>query len=317
VVTTSPSLKPSSFPIEILHHIVGYLAETDKPSLAACMSASSTLNKLVGPKLYRNVSWTGENQDSYPFHIPVASFKRRITLPKRTLLKNINSATVEWHTPGSGCLSSPIFDKPLAVSTLIVRSGNREIDSWLAACRQCCYFAPTKLVAEGHINLSLKQSFRFNRSNLSKVVIIWNLEHIAVIPYDIFRASKCTNRQLIVIMRAQDDGIFDAVKDDFLWMAVYQTHKLLSYWGPAHFANDFVFVHTDAVDSAASGPRHNSDDFQRLADRIWTTSFARSGGSEGFAPKLISLEEYMRDYDWEGEFTEEEAESRLSSRTIW
>jgi len=321
----------------------------DKPTLAKCMGATLQLSTLVAPRLYTVIHWKRDRPFPLRPTIRAKTTSRLPSNKHYDLIKICHLRDHDPQEC-AGAMSGNGYNLILPVPVLLYSvQSNYDSYQGLhqracnvthksrPSCRLLQTLAPKTVVLEDAryyepIPLSL-----IDPQQLSKIVVRIDLSHTgrayprptSQLPRRPFGRSPARSKSVVFIINGFQDNDFDAGTADeengFCAILAKQLYKpnfaslvlLVNATGLITARNGSIHSRQRADISGLQFPLHSRADLQlselrhhwsseRKVARPWKTL----GEAQAMQIKFIDIQEYLREYDTSGEFTEEE-------RAVW
>lgn len=295
------------------------------------MLVSSTLNALYGPVLYHTLYWDGSDTETYPLNL----FKGQITLreprlsrSKLDFLQDLHRFEMGDHEHTDSCKGVDIIEPPLPLE--ILKLGKLTGTSQRSRGDRLKGLAPRKLLAEGAAtappsltgDLLMPPLFSLRR-NLTSVLLadyrtgdhppVWHMINTT-------DNAPRQRRAVLLVGSFQDTGIVNHHGGQKPSCSETLAERIMmSIFTVPNFPEQVVIVNSNILPKFSThwiDGESSLETFVRwmiksvrprgdLATDHRTNKIFRQWNKRNL--KFISLKKYMRDYDWEGEFTAEEA----------
>lgn len=316
-LSANPPPPPRRVPNEILLKIIGHLAG-DRSSLAKCMRVSPDVNAMAAPLLYHNISWSWGSKHGFPLIRPVQSKRlareTRLTATKQENLEKINILTIMRDHPECQCPGNPVgvAIPPPVIEVGVLRTSLRLGHSGCPSLRRVC---PTKLVADGFCTTSgtLLPDYLHGAKNITLHLHVGADWYRALNGHPVglswlrpanVPGSQCiTNLTLICRLahEARPDGLYDCLQG------------LMAQLAGCRNGEDPIRLEITIVNIAGVEGRMRQRSISGPAGLITRLEkiFNDNGGESDSKIKFVSKQDYIANYDWTGEFRQEEVDQWL------
>jgi hypothetical protein len=319
-------LKPT-FPVEILDRIISYIDNTDKQSLGRCMRVSSAFNAMAAPRLYNTLTLGETSGLTDPFR----QSKRGvfdIPVKKAWMKKSKDKQKTQGKEKDLGYMRHLFFEGFFNLNQFPKSVKPADKGKTLQCVKSIRLIFFDNSQGEIHHRQMGEVAARF--TNIEKLVLVGS-SHLLKVPLD--NVSSTCRRGVVVIDSYL--GLFpplDWTSKPFEHVVYVFINRRSACPQPEllkHFAHAIAHAASKAESSKTitivNAPTYSTrnDPEKPLRDYICSTlhtkrhfeiKFSNRGRqtSDDAAPlqyptlKYISMQEYLRDYDWSGEFTDEE-----------
>ena len=335
-------------PNEILDLVINSVV--DKPTLAKLMRVSSSMNHMVGPRLYAHVKWRTNHVCPLAVTPRAGGSVVRVSPPKSDILNHVRTV----HFCFQSLLDCPLLQTedgktivlPIDILRYAVRSHNDDSLSQYTdkaqnhvhtSGRDCSFFsglASAKLVIDHAVHNDHLPVRFIDKGRLRKIVVNINLFVYSRfrhgeqprIRFRPFGNSPTRSKSVVFIISDLYTGppVLGSQHSHFWSKLAEETYR-------ANFASTILVVNATGLIRNEKGyvVSRQPQDISSVAARLVTCMEEKSrqlkfswglmlltsrwktvAEAEATTIKFIDIQEYLRDYDTMGEFTDEE-------RAIW
>jgi len=321
-----------AIPTEVLDNILSRISN-DKHTLAQCMRVPSTFNALAAPLLYRSIKI--DNTVKFFFAAPRQSeefAKTRKTADKAFNLGYVKELEYKTHAK-KGCTPSARLKKwdRLVLRVPILEVNYRTAEEECPLCDCLRFISPRKLVYKGNglddymIQFISDDTHRETTVSIMPFVLHWFEAHISLL----YNSPALRLSQSIFIFPARHLYAsepayrhWESIRAD-LFHAVRKTgtpnsiilvniESLFDERLEAGEYKDMMAVEAATLDTRIAYLKSLSAVSASIATRQWK----KEEEARKVEFKFISMETYLAEYDWEGEFTQEQLEPWMT-REEW
>lgn len=312
-----------AIPTEVFDNILSRISD-DKHTLAQCMRVSPTFNALAAPLLYRSIKI--DNTVKFFFAAPRQSddfVKTRKTADKAFSLGYVKELEYKTHKRSECTPLAQLktWDR-LLLRVPILQIKYRASEKAWPLCDCLEFISPRKLVYKGHgfddehmIQFIPDDTYRETTVSIIPFVSRFFARHIPLL----YHSPALRLRQSIFVFPARPsyasesayrhwesirDQLFHAVRRIGTPNSIILVHieSLFDERLEAGEYKDMMAVEAATLDTRIAYLKSLSAASASIAIRQWK----KEEEARKVEFKFISMETYLAEYDWEGEFTEEE-----------